>query len=169
MRTSGICVRIRFRHSHGAVFIAATISAKNDLLHRISLRPGLTILLLSPKGIVLSIMGVRIVQAVLSNIPTWSARVLTKLANLMWLNLSTMTSVLHPPSPSLPNPVKFTRLLHLLPEYDHSDGFWVHFEGKQAPFQAKNLVSAYQNPELVDWLVLCIHHCNLPLEFLPWV
>jgi len=70
MRTSGICVRIRFRHSHGAVFIAATISAKNDLLQQISLMPGLMILLLSPKGIVLSIMGVRIVQAVLSNIPT---------------------------------------------------------------------------------------------------
>ena len=64
------------------------------------------------------------------------------------------------PSLLLPTPVRFNRLLCLLSGYDHStvtylssgfaNGFPIHFEGQRSSSQAKNLLSAYDNPEVVD-------------------
>ena len=60
----------------------------------------------------------------------------------------------------LPTPIKVGHLLYLLSGYTHSivefliagltHGFHLHFEGFQVSSSAPNLLSALQNPELVD-------------------
>ena len=64
------------------------------------------------------------------------------------------------PNPHLPTPVKFSRLLYLLSGYNHStvmflsDGFThcfpLHFQGIRESSHAKSLLSAVQNPTVVD-------------------
>ena len=64
------------------------------------------------------------------------------------------------PNPHLPTPIKFNRLLYLLSGYNHStvmflsNGFAyrfpLHFQGIWESSQAKNLLSAIQNPTVID-------------------
>ena len=64
------------------------------------------------------------------------------------------------PNPHLPTPIKFNRLLYLLSGYNHSNvrflsngfthGFPLHSQGIRESSQAKNLLSAVQNPTVVD-------------------
>ena len=64
------------------------------------------------------------------------------------------------PGPALPTPVRIERLLPFLCGYDaqvvsflkngFTFGFPLHFSGPRVSFYAKNLASAYQNPEIVS-------------------
>ena len=84
------------------------------------------------------------------------------------------------PSPNLPTPIRVHRLIPLLSGYHHSTaeflysgfsfGFPIHFEGVRASSTAKNLVSAFQHPNVVDAKIkkeLHSHRLAGPFQFPP--
>ncbi|XP_067044266.1 uncharacterized protein, partial [Acropora muricata] len=84
------------------------------------------------------------------------------------------------PSPNLPTPIRVHRLIPLLSGYHHSTaeflysgfsfGFPIHFEGVRASSTAKNLVSAFQHPNVVDAKIkkeLDSHRLAGPFQFPP--
>ena len=103
----------------------------------------------------------RLVQVVPLSILAISVQVTTELLCVIFVP-PVSPSIITPqlPSPNLPTPVKVDRLISLLFGYNHSTteflysgfsfGFPIHFSGKRVSSTAKNLVSAFQHPSIVD-------------------
>ena len=103
----------------------------------------------------------RLVQVVPLSILAISVQVTTELLCVIFVP-PVSPSIITPqlPSPNLPTPVKVDRLISLLFGYNHSTaeflysgfsfGFPIHFSGKRVSSTAKNLVSAFRHPSIVD-------------------
>lgn len=117
-----------------------------------------------PEGTALNSTKEFFAQGVTLNTLVSNARVHIGQINVIFVaHQENHSQVLPPPvlpSPRLPTPVKIKPLIELLSGYEpsiiqflisgFSHGFPLHYKGEHRVFEARNLLSALQNPEIVD-------------------
>lgn len=130
---------------------------------------------------VLNITGASLVQAVLLSIPVISVQGTTRQRSVIFVpQVRQPIITLSLPSPNLPTPIKVDRLISLLSGYNHSTaeflysgctvGFPLHIQGERMSSPAKNLVSAFLHPTVVDDKIrkeLDSHRLASPFQFPP--
>lgn len=130
---------------------------------------------------VLNITGVSLVQAVLLSIHVTSVQgTIGQLSVIFVPQISQPIITPSLPSANLPTQIKVGRLISLLSGYNHSAaeflytgfsfGFPIHFQGERVSSTAKNLVSAFLHPTVVDDKIrkeLDSHRLAGPFQFPP--
>ena len=165
------------RHSLGAVSVGSCGCGHNtpplkSLSRNRSLCSQKCTIIFLLRGTALSLIGVySVLLAVILNISVLSVMVFIRRAVVIFVpkvdpsqsSLSLPSPCMPSPSPqhlSLPTPVQVDRLEFLLSGYNHSiaeflskgfrEGFPLHYEGIRVSSDATNLLSARDNPEVVD-------------------